>query len=172
MTATSDLLTDGHRDTATTGKINGSEVVLRSLQRIVGASLIVAAASLWVGSGVNLDADVVIMKVGLSALCCTMGYLVALSSLKTAQPEIEIDAARREVRVVHRGMPDFGRPTSVGKGRLIQRCCFSDLNRVERSGRTLSFWDAQGQFLADVHVGDQRALDKLVSGLREAGQTV
>ena len=172
MTATSDFMDTGQTDAVACNSVNRSEVLLRLLQRLAAVALVAAVASLWIAPGADLSADVVVMKTGLSILACVMAAMVALSSIKPAQPEIEIDTSRRELRVVRPAAPNFLQLSSTGQTELLCRWRFSELGRVERVGRTLGFWDHQGQFLADVHVTEQEALDKLVSGLRDAGQQV
>ncbi len=71
---------------------------------------------------------------------------------------------RRELRVV--------RPSPFSAGLVLQRCGFAEMGRVQRAGSKLQFWDQAGNFIADVHVTEQRIMDRMIFGMRDAGHTI
>lgn len=164
MTATSDFMTDGQLYCTSDQSADGLDLVLGWLYRIVGASLILSASGLWIVPEANWGSDVMLIKMGLSVLALMFGCWLTLSSSKIARPDIEIDTARRELRLVRAG--------AMGSSLVVGRCSFADLSRVERHPDLLKLWDQNGAFLGDIHVTERRIMDMLVSGLRDAGQPV
>jgi hypothetical protein len=164
MTATSDFMTDGQLCSVANQPIDGVDLLLRWLYRIVGVSLILASSGLWIAPGANWSSDVMLIKMGLSALALMFGFWLTFESRRIAQPDIEIDTARRELRVVRNG--------AMGSTLVVKRCRFADLARVERHPDMLRFWDQSGEFIAEINVTEQRIMDMVVSGLRDSGQPV
>lgn len=164
MTATSDFMPEQQPYRASTGTVDGARMIWRGVQRISGVALVVAASGLWIAPGADWSNDVMLMKMGLSVTALMVGFWLLLSGVRPPQPNLEIDTDRGEVRLV--------RPGTMGSPLVLHRCRFADLARVELSGYTLKFWDERSGFVADVHVADRATLDRLLSGLRDAGQTV
>lgn len=164
MTATSGFMTDTKPYRTEPGTVDGSRLILRGVQRVVGVALFVTASGLWLTPGADWSSDVMVMKMGLSVLSLMLGFWLILAGARPVPPEIEIDTQRGELRLVRPG---------TGSGNLVLHCCrFAELARVERCGETLKFWDENDRFIADVHVTERATLDKLVSGLRAAGQQI
>ena len=164
MTATSDFMPEQQPYRVSTGTVDGSRMIWRGVQRIAGVALVVAASGLWIAPGADWSNDVMLMKMGLSVTALMVGFWFLLSGARPPQPNLEIDTVRGEVRLV--------RPGAMGASLTLHRCRFADLARVELSGYTLKFWDERSGFIADVHVSDRTTLDRLLSSLRDAGQTV
>ena len=60
----------------------------------------------------------------------------------------------------------------MGAQRVLQRCNFGDLGRVERVGRNFHFWDGRGNFIVDVQIAERRVVDNLTFSLRDSGQAI
>lgn len=164
MSATSDFMTDCQLYTAPQPSLVSARTVLRLLQRIIGVSLIIAASGLWLARGTDWNSDIMLMKMGLSVVSLMVGFWLIFAGAKPADPEIEIDTVRQEIRVV--------RPSTFGAGLVLQRCGFAQMGRVQRAGFKLQFWDQRGNFIADVHVTEQRILDMMLSSLRDSGHAI
>tara|TARA_R100000541_G_scaffold6972_2_gene14518 strand:- start:903 stop:1397 length:495 start_codon:yes stop_codon:yes gene_type:complete len=164
MGAVTNFSADSLQFSAQAGMVDGSRAVVRSVQRLLGAALVLAASGLWLTPGSNFGSDVMLFKVGLSALSVMLGASLMLSGQKPALPEIQIDTLRRELRLV--------RPRTVGAQRVLQRCSFGDLGRVERIGRNFHFWDGRGNFIVDVHIAERRVVDNLTFSLRDSGLAI
>jgi len=164
MGAVTNFTADSVQFSTQAGMVDGSRAVLRSGQRVLGVALVLAATGLWLTPGSNFGSDVMLFKVGLSVLSLMLGASLMLSGQKPALPDIQIDTLRRELRLV--------RPRSVGAKRVLHRCSFCDLGRVERIGRNFHFWDGRGNFIVDVHIAERRVVDNLTFSLRDSGQVV
>ena len=58
--------------------VDGSRAVVRSVQRLLGAALVLAASGLWLTPGANFGSDVMLFKVGLSAVSVMLGASLLL----------------------------------------------------------------------------------------------
>ena len=164
MGAVTNFTADSVQFSTQAGMVDGSRAVLRSGQRVLGVALVLAATGLWLTPGSNFGSDVMLFKEGLSVLSLMLGASLMLSGQKPALPDIQIDTLRRELRLV--------RPRAVGAKRVLHRCSFCDLGRVERIGRNFHFWDERGNFIVDVHIAERRVVDNLTFSLRDSGQVV
>ena len=141
--------------------VNGARWLVRSAQRMAGVTLILAAVGLWVVPGSLWDADVVMIKFGLTILFGLGGLCVL--QLGRAQPlvQVEIDTLRREVRLVR----------GTGRGRtLVRRTAIADLGPAELHGAMVRLWAADGALVAEVAISDPVARRSLTGALRDAGK--
>lgn len=162
MTAT---VTDPHKDVSATEPMSmadGGRMILRGAQRLIGASLTLAALGLWFAPGSSWESDVMLFKLILSITAVLAGIGFMTASIRPRAPEVEIDTVRREVRVVRR--------IAGASPVILQSCKFEKLSRAERTGPIVRLWDKGGQFLAEVSLTDRQTFTNLVSGLRDAGK--
>jgi hypothetical protein len=164
MTATSDFMTERRLYKLSNGATQGAQMMLRFLQRLGGVSLIVAASGLWLAPGADWSNDVMLVKIGLSASSLLMGFWLVFAGADKPLTEIEIDLARKELRIF--------RPGAMGAMLVVHRSTFAQFGQIVRSGNMIRFWDAQGSFITDVNVSEQDIMEKLVSGLRSSGQII
>ncbi len=164
MSVTSDFMSESTEYTATAGAIAGAITIARVMQRVVGVALIAAASGLWLAPGADFSSDVMLMKMGLSTFALILGFWLVFAVGSKAQSEVELDVLRSELRILRRG--------PMGAMLVVYSRALSDLGRVQKSKKGLKFWDEQGAVVADVHVSNQKTMDILVSGLRDAGQAV
>jgi ABC-type nickel/cobalt efflux system permease component RcnA len=164
MSVTSDFMSESTDYSTTASAIAGAITIARIMQRIVGVALIAAASGLWLAPGADFSSDVMLMKMGLSAFVLILGFWLVFSVGSKAQTEVELDVMRSELRIM--------RPGPMGAMLVVYSRALSDLGRVQKSKKGLKFWDEQGAVVADVHVSNQKTMDVLVSGLRDAGQAV
>lgn len=142
--------------------VDGGRMILRGLQRLCGVALVLAAMGLWIAPGASWDSEIVLFKLVLSVMAGLAGGGLIGASVRPPAPEVEIDVARREVRLVRRAQ---------GAPRVVLQCCaFDALSRVERSGPVLKLWDRGGRFLAEVNLSDHLSRNRFVMGLRDAGK--
>jgi hypothetical protein len=141
--------------------VGGQRWVVRSAQRLIGASLVLAAMGLWIQPGALLDADVMLMKLGVS-LCMGFAGLAILQAGRTVPGiEVEIDTVRREVRLVRR---------KGSTSALVSRTAMTDLGPAEQRGNLLRLWAANGALLAEVAMGDGPARASMIGALRDSGK--
>lgn len=164
MTSTSDFITDSRVHPRVEVTLAGASMVLLAMQRLIGFSLILAASGLWLTPNANWGSDVLLMKMGLSIVSLIVGFWLVFADGKSAQPDVEIDTVRRELRFVGSG--------PMGARFARQRIGFAELSQVERSDEGLKFWDSHGKLIADMYVTERSILDALVSGLRDSGHEV
>lgn len=148
--------------TETARLADGGRMILRGVQRLLGASLTIAALGLWLAPGSSWESDVMLFKLILSITAILAGIGFMGASIRPPAPEIEIDTVRREVRVVRR---------MIGASPVIlQSCKFDKLSRAEQAGPIVRLWDKGGKFLAEITLTDNKVLSSLVSGLRDEGK--
>ncbi|WP_299292508.1 hypothetical protein [uncultured Tateyamaria sp.] len=152
-------------DTDTAHALDGHLVLVRVLQKLLGASLVMAAMGLWLQPGAQLETDVLLMKFVLSLVMGFAGLAVFQASWPAAgaegDTEIEIDTVRQEVRTVR------------GRGRartVLARTRMCDLGAAEPTSDGLRLWDAEGTLMAEVQLTDATARASLTTALRCAGK--
>ena len=141
--------------------VNGDRWLVRSMQRMAGMILIMAAAGLWVVPGSVWDADILATKFVLTILFGVVG--LAVLQMGRAQPlvQVEIDTLRREVRLVR------------GKGQhrtVVSRTAIADLGPAEQHGTMVRLWARDGSLVAEVAMTDPEARRGLTGALRDAGK--
>lgn len=143
---------------------SGDRMMRRGAQRLIGSSLILAAAGLWFAPGASWESDVMLFKLALSLAAVLSGLALMNASARPTAPELEVDAIRRELRLVR---PITGaKATSI----LLKRCRFRDLTRAECKGNILRFWDKRGSLMAEVTATDPATLGYIINGLRDEGK--
>ncbi|MEM7521432.1 MAG: hypothetical protein AAF307_10380 [Pseudomonadota bacterium] len=162
MTATADFIQKDIPVTEPVRMVDGTRMIARGIQRLLGAALALAAVGLWVAPGSSWDNDILLFKLILSLTAVFAGIGLMSASAKPRAPEVQIDTIRREVRLVRR--------MTGAAPVVLQSCRFDELAQAEFDGATVKLWDTEGVFLADVCPTDRNALSSLVSGLRDAGK--
>jgi len=162
MTATSDFRTDHMLYKVSNGAVQGTQLMVRFLQRLGGVSLIVAASGLWLAPGADWSSDVVLVKIGLSASSLFLGFWLVFAGAAESRTEIEIDLVRMELRIF--------RPGAMGAMLVVYRGRFADFGQIVRYGSGLKFWDMQGNFVADLKVTERDILQGLIRSLQDSGQ--
>lgn len=139
--------------------VDGSRWLKRSAQRLGGAALMTAAAGLWVQPGASWDADVMLIKLGLSLTLGLAGLAVLQAGRAVPPVEVEIDTIRREVRLMR------------GKGRarqLVTRTALAELGPAEVQGNMVRLWSGDGALIAEVALTDPAIRRSLTGALRDA----
>ncbi|NNE51091.1 MAG: hypothetical protein HKN30_01655 [Sulfitobacter sp.] len=144
--------------------VDGSRMLLRLLSRMIGVCLLLAAFGLWLAPEASNFQEILLFKLALSICAALAGIGFLQSSGTPSAPEVQIDSLKREIRVV--------RKEGALHTRVLQRCGFDDLSRVERGGAHLRFWDAKGGFLAEVTLADSRAMESVLDQMRRATRRV
>ena len=141
--------------------LDGSRMLLRGVQGIIGFALLLTALGLWLAPGASWSQDVLLMKLGASAVAGMVGLACLQSFVRPAPPKVEIDTIRHEVRLVR----------TRGKDRFVlDRCAFKDLTLVENSGTHVQLWGANNTLIAEVAANDRVSHRSLVTALRVAGK--
>ncbi len=141
--------------------VDGSRMLLRGLQGVIGAALLLSAVGLWLAPGASWAQDLLLMKLCVSAVAGMLGMACLQSFVRPAPPKVEIDTIRHEVRLVR----------TRGKDRFVlDRCAFRDLTLVENSGTHLQLWGKNDTLIAEVAASDRVTHRSLVTALRVAGK--
>jgi hypothetical protein len=141
--------------------IDGSRIVTRGFQGVVGAALILTAMGLWLAPGANWAEDLLLMKLLVSSVGGMVGLACLQTFIRPAPPKVEIDTIRHEIRLVR----------TRGKDRyVLDRCKFSDLTLVENSGTHVQLWGKNNTLIAEVAASDRITHCSLVTALRVAGK--
>ena len=143
---------------------DGSRMVVRAGQRLIGAAILIAAAGLWLLPAGGWDAGVVLFKLVLSLTGVLAGLCLLQASATPDAPQIEIDVENRELRLI--------RTLRAGRVVVLRRCKFADLSHAERRGAHLRLWDETDRLMAEVTLTERDTLRAVVGGLRAAGKLV
>lgn len=141
--------------------VDGARSVLRTIQRFLGASLVLAALGLWVAPGANWAADLALFKLTLSLAMGFSGLALWQMGMNAARFEIELDTKSNEVRMMR---------MIHGRMRPVVRCRFTELGRVEQEGDVVRLWDSENNFLAEVELCEAQARARLLAAFRQAGR--
>jgi hypothetical protein len=141
--------------------LDGGRMMVRSGQSFLGATLILAAAGLWILPGAEFSSDVMLMKLVLSLTAGCIGIALAQNGKAPTSPEIEIDTARREIRLVRR----TGQQT-----KCVETCKIEDLDRAEVQGAHVLLWAKGDVLLAEVALSDPILRRSLMGALADAGK--
>ncbi|APE43832.1 hypothetical protein BOO69_10715 [Sulfitobacter alexandrii] len=141
--------------------VDGGRMLVRSVQRIFGAGLFLAAFVIWLAP-VTEQHEVMLFRLFLSAAAAIAGIGLMLASGRPASPEVRIDTIRRTVSLV--------RPGVEGRHAMLSHCAFADLGAAEITGGVVRLWDGGGRLLAVVTLTDKVVLNSLINGLRDAGK--
>ena len=141
--------------------LDGSRMLMRGVQGVVGFALILTAVGLWVAPGANWSQELLLIKLLASVTGAMLGVALLQSFIRPTAPKIEIDTIRHEVRLVR----------TRGKDRyILDRCKFSDLTLVENSGTHVPLWGKNNELIAEVAAQDRVSHQSLVTALRVAGK--
>lgn len=141
--------------------LDGSRMVLRGVQGVIGAALIMAAIGIWIAPGANWAQELLLIKLLASVLSGAVGLACLQSFVRPAAPKVEIDTIRHEVRLVR----------TRGKDRFVlDRCRFEDLTLVEDSGTHVQLWGKNQVLIAEVAATDRISHRSLITALKVAGK--
>ena len=162
MTLAADLINTDATTAQPVRMLDGGRLVLRGIQRLLGASLIVAAFGLWLAPDSSFENDLLLFKLLLSIVLGFMGFGLMQSGAPQLAPHVEIDTIRREVRLV--------RATGAAAPQVLERCPFDALAHVEVEGPHVRLWNESGAFLAEATLTDQATFARLTACLRDSGK--
>ena len=141
--------------------LDGTRMVMRGVQGVVGVALVMTAVGLWIAPGTTWTHDLLLMKLMVSILVGLTGVAMVQSFIRPKAPQVEIDTIRHEVRLVR----------TRGKDRFVlDRCRFADLTLVENSGTHVQLWGKNKELIAEVAATDRVSHRSLVTALRVAGK--
>tara|TARA_R110002094_G_scaffold41646_1_gene54017 strand:+ start:256 stop:813 length:558 start_codon:yes stop_codon:yes gene_type:complete len=141
--------------------VEGSRMMLRAAQRLVGSAMTLAAIGLWVMPGASFEQDVMLFKLVLSITAFISGLALIHASSAPDAPDVEVDMSAQEVRLV--------RTLSGKQPVVLQTCTFAELTRAEREGPHVRLWGQDGVFLAEITLSDQKVMARLLETLGNAG---
>jgi hypothetical protein len=144
-----------------TRMLDGSRMMMRGFQGIIGAALILTALGLWFAPGASWESDLMLIKLLVSAVAGMVGIAFLQGFARPNLPRVEIDTIRHEIRLVR----------TTGKDRwVLDRCKFVDLSRVVNSGTHIQLWGKNDALLAEVAASDRVSHRSLVTALKVAGK--
>lgn len=161
MTSAADPATFASIEPQPVRMTDGTRMILRFLQGVVGTALLITAAGIWIAPGANWATELLLMKLLASVVCGIVGLYCMQGFIRPAAPKVEIDTIRHEIRLVR----------TRGKDRyILDRCAFKDLELVENSGTHVQLWGKDNVLLAEVAASDRVSHRSLVTALRVAGK--
>lgn len=95
---------------------------LSGLSRFAGVVLMLAAVGIWLLSGSLWDAEMMLLRLGVSVVFMCLGLALLHAGRRTARDEIHLDQRARELRHIRRGHD--------GIARVRQRLALHDLAEV------------------------------------------
>jgi hypothetical protein len=134
--------------------------VLSVFFRLLGTSLILSAALMWLIPGVDGDAQMVLIKLGFSVFLMFCGLAVLMYNHPDARPDAYFDPIRREVRVLQRN--------SKGRPQTVLRRSYDTLGAVRFHDKNVELHDMDGSVLMRLTLGSsdaRHALRQQLSGV-------
>jgi hypothetical protein len=162
MTLSTDYAFDAPSAKGITYVLNGSRFLMRFALKLGAVSLGLVAVFVWLAPGASWESDVMLFKLALSIFACFGAVAMWLGSQPVAAPGVEVDVAKREIRVIREGLSD--------EKRVIERCAFADLYAVDLHGRHIIFWGKGERLLAEISLSDANAQAALLASLRGLGK--
>ena len=107
--------------------------------QIAGTALILSAPGMWVLPGSQYEAEVVLIKLGVSVFFLLCGMALLMRNHVDNQPEAYFDPIRSELRVLQKN--DRGRPQTV------LRRAYDSLGCVQFSNKHVELFDLDGSLL-------------------------
>ncbi len=117
------------------------------LFRIVGTALILSTSGVWIMYDGTLDAEMMLVKLGITVFCFFCGLALLMRNHEDNQPDAYFDPVRKEVRVMQRN--DRGRPET------ILRRSYDSLGSADFTDKTVSLFDVDGSLLMRLNVDDK-----------------
>lgn len=107
--------------------------------RVVGTALVIGAAGMWLMPGSQADADLVLMKLGMSVFFLFCGLALLMLNHADNQPDAYFDPIRREVRILQKN--NRGRPQT------ILRRSYDSIGSARFDDRIAELFDMDGSLL-------------------------
>ena len=130
--------------------------------RVMGTAFIMAAAVMWLLPGAQVDAELMLLKLGTSVFFFFCGLALLMRNHEDNQPDAYFDPIRHEVRVLQKN--DKGRPET------ILRRGYETLGSADFSSNAVELFDKDGTMLmrlviedADVRASLRAQLSGLIS---------
>jgi hypothetical protein len=129
------------------------------LFQVVGTALVLSAPGMWLMPGSQYDADVVLIKLGVSLFFFLCGLALLMRNHVDNRPDAYFDPIRRELRVLQKN--DRGRPQTV------LRRAYDMLGSVRFTDNKVEVYDLDGTMLMRLPIDDaevRHALRMQLSG--------
>lgn len=130
------------------------------LFRVTGTALVLSASGMWLMPGSQNEADMVLIKLGVSIFFFLCGLALLMRNHVDNQPDAYFDPIRGELRVLQKN--NRGRPQTVLRRR------YDTLGSARFSDKTVEMYDVDGSLLMRLPVENADVRHALRSQL--AGQ--
>lgn len=147
MTATFEFTDAATAEIERTKAFRVSLSVSNMVSRIVAAAMMVAALGLWLSTGADYEAELLLFKLGTSLFLAVLGVALYQHAAEARAPEVEFDQIRRELRLVKR---QFGMQEVVYSKR------FEELGDVQMQGSIVTIFDEEGAKIVELPVEDPK----------------
>ncbi len=127
--------------------------------RFIGTFLILVASAMWFLPGSQTDADLVIMKLGVSLFFLLCGLALVMIHHADNVPEVCFDPIRRELRVLVK--------SGDGQPQTVLRRSYESLGRAHFHKKRVELYDFDGRLLLGVKVRDPARHAALQAQLRQ-----
>lgn len=134
--------------------------LVRFLAIVAGFAFIIAALGIWVVPRAAA-ADVVLMRLGASALFLYFGVVLVQMGEDVGRPEVHLDISRNEVRIVER--------SNTGTGKLLAVHRFDQLSELRVRDGMLVIATRDGARLAEVELESRESQMEVTARLRHEG---
>ena len=133
---------------------------MRAMTSFFGVTLMASAVGVWVVSGVGIDMQLVLFKLVLTLVFFISGLSLTLSARRRVHPEVHLDNAKSELRVMERGCD--------GVARLKAAISYSEIQDVDFRDGMLCATGENGEALLEMPMGMIDNLDHLQAALGQS----
>lgn len=144
--------------------VDGARWLARGFAQFVGVVLVLVAFGLWLLPNTQWEADLTLMKLGISLFVGFAGLALLDAGRAQRMVEVQIDTTKGEVRLVRSAK----RQPSAQE--VISRARFEDLGPAEHRGEMVHLWAGDGGLVAEVALSDPGTRTELLNALRAAGK--
>ncbi|MBY6055837.1 hypothetical protein [Leisingera daeponensis] len=115
------------------------------VMRLLGAAMILSATGLWLVQGAGADAEMNLIRFGISVAFLLTGLVLMTAHEPEGQAEACFDPVRRELRVLKRD--------AQGRPRTVLRRSYDTLGGARLSAATVQLFEGDGSLLIELPLG-------------------
>lgn len=125
--------------------------------RVIGTAMILSSAGMWLMPGSRVEADLMLIKLGVSLFFFLLGLVLLMRNHVDNQPDAYFDPIRHELRVLQKN--DRGRPQT------ILRRSYDTLGSVDFQTNSVTIYDVDGSMMMRLSINDDGVRHSLRSQL-------
>lgn len=116
--------------------------------RLLGGCMVLSSTGLWLVEGAGDDAQLALVRVGLSVVLLFFGLVLMLINDPSGQPSVQFDLRAQKVRVVQK---------KGNRELLLKQLSFDRVGHVKFTANTLALFQTDGTMVVEVPFADPQS---------------